>query len=174
MPGASDAYVTAFRSWLQRSAGGGPFGPQNAEWLKVSDMRTSFVFSPLNLELPSLVANPAAPLPLVLSEWWCLAPSCSVLPSAADALLLKAPPLQSQALPGQKKASRAAQRNTCSSFSPPAARNFDHECALLPGLTRLWLHNILRGRGRGRGVRRCLTGTKATRSTATPAGLLWH
>lgn len=35
MPGASDAYVTAFRSWLQRSAGGGPFGPQNEDWLKV-------------------------------------------------------------------------------------------------------------------------------------------
>ena len=35
MPGASDAYVTAFRSWLQRSAGGGPFGPQDQKWLQV-------------------------------------------------------------------------------------------------------------------------------------------
>ena len=35
MPGASDAYVTAFRSWLQRSAGGGPFGPQDQRWLQV-------------------------------------------------------------------------------------------------------------------------------------------
>lgn len=35
MPGASDAYVTAFRSWLQRSAGGGPFGPQGEKWLQV-------------------------------------------------------------------------------------------------------------------------------------------
>lgn len=39
MPGASDAYVTAFRSWLQRSAGGGPFGPQNEEWLKVGSLK---------------------------------------------------------------------------------------------------------------------------------------
>ncbi len=48
MPGASDAYVTAFRSWLQRSAGGGPFGPQNAEWLKVTSLgeRRSFSTPP--------------------------------------------------------------------------------------------------------------------------------
>ena len=33
MPGASDAYVVTFRNWLERWAGGGPFGPQNKEWL---------------------------------------------------------------------------------------------------------------------------------------------
>lgn len=35
MPGASDAYVAGFRNWLQRFAGGGPFGPQNEHWLQV-------------------------------------------------------------------------------------------------------------------------------------------
>lgn len=33
MPGASDAYVIAFRRWIQNVAGGGPFGPQNDAWL---------------------------------------------------------------------------------------------------------------------------------------------
>lgn len=36
MPGASDAYVVTFRSWLLKVAGGGPFGPQNEQWLQVN------------------------------------------------------------------------------------------------------------------------------------------
>lgn len=39
MPGASDAYVAAFRTWLERAAGGGPFGPQNAAWLAAAGPR---------------------------------------------------------------------------------------------------------------------------------------
>jgi hypothetical protein len=41
MPGASDSYVTVFRAWLQRTAGGGPFGPQNKEWLEKAGPRLS-------------------------------------------------------------------------------------------------------------------------------------
>jgi hypothetical protein len=33
MPGPSDAYIIAFRAWLDGVAGGGPFGPQDAAWL---------------------------------------------------------------------------------------------------------------------------------------------
>ncbi|KAL6778308.1 hypothetical protein ACKKBG_A17685 [Auxenochlorella protothecoides x Auxenochlorella symbiontica] len=33
MPGASDALVTAFRTWIQKMAGGGPFGAQDEGWL---------------------------------------------------------------------------------------------------------------------------------------------
>ena len=35
MPGQSDNYVTAFRSWLQKHGGGGPWGPMDASWLQV-------------------------------------------------------------------------------------------------------------------------------------------
>lgn len=41
MPGASDAYVTGFRSWLQQFGGGGPFGPQNEAWLLKAGPRLS-------------------------------------------------------------------------------------------------------------------------------------
>ncbi|KAH7622547.1 hypothetical protein Ndes2526B_g03378 [Nannochloris sp. 'desiccata'] len=41
MPGSSDAYVMAFRGWLDRIAGGGPFGPQNAAWLAAAGPRLS-------------------------------------------------------------------------------------------------------------------------------------
>jgi hypothetical protein len=41
MPGSSDAYVMAFRGWLDRVAGGGPFGPQNAAWLAAAGPRLS-------------------------------------------------------------------------------------------------------------------------------------
>lgn len=39
MPGASDAYVATFRTWLQKVAGGGPFGPQNQQWLQAAGPR---------------------------------------------------------------------------------------------------------------------------------------
>ena len=39
MPGASDAYVATFRGWLDRVAGGGPFGPQNEAWLAAAGPR---------------------------------------------------------------------------------------------------------------------------------------
>jgi hypothetical protein len=39
MPGASDSYVTEFRRWLEKTAGGGPFGPQNAAWLQAAGPR---------------------------------------------------------------------------------------------------------------------------------------
>jgi hypothetical protein len=32
MPGPSDAYVMAFRGWLEKVGGGGPFGPQDEAW----------------------------------------------------------------------------------------------------------------------------------------------
>lgn len=38
-PGASDAYVVAFRGWLAASGGGGPFGPQDAGWLAAAGPR---------------------------------------------------------------------------------------------------------------------------------------
>ncbi|KAK9812641.1 hypothetical protein WJX72_001174 [[Myrmecia] bisecta] len=41
MPGASDAYVSAFRTWLARSGGGGPFGPMDEEWLQAAGPRLS-------------------------------------------------------------------------------------------------------------------------------------
>lgn len=41
MPGPSDAYVVAFRTWLERVAGGGPFGPQNVAWLQAAGPRLS-------------------------------------------------------------------------------------------------------------------------------------
>lgn len=34
MPGASDSYVTSFRTWLNKIGGGGPFGPQDKKWLE--------------------------------------------------------------------------------------------------------------------------------------------
>ena len=36
MPGSSDNFVTAFRTWLNKYGGGGPFGPMNERWLQVS------------------------------------------------------------------------------------------------------------------------------------------
>lgn len=41
MPGASDAYVATFRTWLEKIGGGGPFGPQNAKWLAAAGPRLS-------------------------------------------------------------------------------------------------------------------------------------
>ncbi len=35
MPGQSDAYVAAFRRWLDRVGGGGPWGPMGRDWLEV-------------------------------------------------------------------------------------------------------------------------------------------
>jgi hypothetical protein len=34
MPTSSDAFVVAFHHWMNRHAGGGPFGPINAAWLE--------------------------------------------------------------------------------------------------------------------------------------------
>lgn len=39
MPGASDTYVTTFRTWLRNVAGGGPFGPQDQQWLQAAGPR---------------------------------------------------------------------------------------------------------------------------------------
>ena len=36
MPGSSDNFVTAFRTWLNKYGGGGPFGPMDHHWLQVS------------------------------------------------------------------------------------------------------------------------------------------
>lgn len=36
MPGSSDNFVTAFRTWLSKYGGGGPFGPMDHQWLQVS------------------------------------------------------------------------------------------------------------------------------------------
>ena len=36
MPGQSDNFVTAFRTWLQKHGGGGPWGPMDASWLQVT------------------------------------------------------------------------------------------------------------------------------------------
>lgn len=36
MPGSSDNFVTAFRTWLSKYGGGGPFGPMDHHWLQVS------------------------------------------------------------------------------------------------------------------------------------------
>ncbi|EFN56079.1 hypothetical protein CHLNCDRAFT_145588 [Chlorella variabilis] len=41
MPAASDAYVSAFRNWMKSVAGGGPFGPMNADWLRRAGPRLS-------------------------------------------------------------------------------------------------------------------------------------
>ena len=35
MPGSSDNFVTAFRTWLDKYGGGGPFGPMDQQWLQV-------------------------------------------------------------------------------------------------------------------------------------------
>jgi hypothetical protein len=35
MPGSSDNFVTAFRTWLNKYGGGGPFGPMDESWLQV-------------------------------------------------------------------------------------------------------------------------------------------
>ena len=35
MPGSSDNFVTAFRTWLSKYGGGGPFGPMDSTWLQV-------------------------------------------------------------------------------------------------------------------------------------------
>lgn len=39
MPGASDAYVATFRRWLESVGKGGPFGPQDANWLAAAGPR---------------------------------------------------------------------------------------------------------------------------------------
>lgn len=35
MPGSSDNFVTAFRTWLSKYGGGGPFGAMDGTWLQV-------------------------------------------------------------------------------------------------------------------------------------------
>ena len=56
MPGQSDNFVTAFRTWLQKHGGGGPWGPMDASWLQVTHHapvstpgRSSAVFLPFPL-----------------------------------------------------------------------------------------------------------------------------
>lgn len=39
MPGASDAFVVAFRNWIDREAGGGPFGHMDKKWLQAAGER---------------------------------------------------------------------------------------------------------------------------------------
>lgn len=39
MPGASDAFVAAFRNWLDTVGGGGPFGRMNGDWLQATGVR---------------------------------------------------------------------------------------------------------------------------------------
>jgi hypothetical protein len=39
MPGASDNYVTAFRNFLDKQAGGGPWGPMDKVWLQAAGPR---------------------------------------------------------------------------------------------------------------------------------------
>lgn len=46
MPGSSDNFVTAFRAWLNKYGGGGPFGPMDERWLQVSSqMHSTAVFT---------------------------------------------------------------------------------------------------------------------------------
>ncbi|KAL3140600.1 hypothetical protein ABBQ32_005170 [Trebouxia sp. C0010 RCD-2024] len=39
MPGSSDNFVTAFRTWLSKYGGGGPFGPMDHHWLQAAGPR---------------------------------------------------------------------------------------------------------------------------------------
>ncbi|DBB17840.1 TPA: hypothetical protein ACH3X3_002860 [Trebouxia sp. C0006] len=39
MPGSSDNFVTAFRTWLNKYGGGGPFGPMDETWLQAAGPR---------------------------------------------------------------------------------------------------------------------------------------
>jgi len=41
MPGASDAYVAAFRTWINKQGQGGPFGKMDEEWLAKAGPRKS-------------------------------------------------------------------------------------------------------------------------------------
>ena len=49
MPGSSDNFVTAFRAWLNKYGGGGPFGPMDERWLQVSSSMHSIVVLTLAL-----------------------------------------------------------------------------------------------------------------------------
>lgn len=44
MPGSSDNFVTAFRTWLNKYGGGGPFGPMDDKWLQVSLTKSACAF----------------------------------------------------------------------------------------------------------------------------------
>ena len=49
MPGQSDNFVTAFRAWLQKYGGGGPWGPMDASWLQVTHLVATH--QPLHLQV---------------------------------------------------------------------------------------------------------------------------
>jgi hypothetical protein len=62
MPGASDAFVSGFRTWLNSVGGGGPFGPMDEAWL--------------------VAAGPRQPLDSLLDHYHSHTKNCSICTAA--------------------------------------------------------------------------------------------